>query len=441
MSTTFAELGVAADQCAALSDRGITQPFPIQAATISDGLAGRDVCGRAPTGSGKTLAFGIPLVHDLDRARSKRPRALVLAPTRELAGQISDELILLAGVGGQRVLAVYGGVGYGKQRAALARGVEVLVACPGRLEDLLAQGALSLADVTRVVVDEADRMADMGFLPAVRRLLDATSPERQTLLFSATLDSSVDQVRNRYQRDPVHHDVSGTSLDGSVRHELRSVVRDRRVEVTAAVVEAHGPTIVFCRTRRGVDRTVKQLKRSGLAAAALHGGRNQNQRSRALDDFTRGRTPALVATDVAARGIHVDQVACVIHYDPAPDAETYVHRSGRTGRAGAEGLVVTLAVDDEQNRTTKRILRALRVDAVDSAARNTPASAALDGQVKFYDHRRGFGFIAHADHGDVFVHRSHLSRGSEHGLKTGQRVRFEIGRGRKGHEARKVLVV
>ncbi len=360
MPTTFAQLGVPPYIVDALARRGITETFEIQAATLPDALAGRDVCGRAPTGSGKTLAFGIALVTKLERAKSRRPRALVLAPTRELAEQISTELISVAGP--VRVGTVYGGVGYKPQLNALRKGVEVLVACPGRLEDLIDQGAVQLSAVERVVVDEADRMADMGFLPAVRRLLDQTSPKRQTMLFSATLDRDVAELTRRYQRKPVRHEVGQESPDiRDATHVFWQVEKADRARTTAEAVNANAPAIVFCRTRHGADRLTKQLGRAGVRAAAIHGGRTQNQRTRALDSFVSGRVQALVATDVAARGIHVDGVETVVHYDPPEDDKAYVHRSGRTARAGSGGRVVSLLQPD-QVREAKRLKRQLGLD-------------------------------------------------------------------------------
>ena len=360
MSSTFAQLGVPSYIVDALARRGITETFEIQAATLPDALAGRDVCGRAPTGSGKTLAFGIPLVTDLQRAKSGRPRALVLAPTRELAEQISTELITFAGQ--TRVATVYGGVGYKPQLTALRRGVEVLVACPGRLEDLIEQGAVELSSVERVVVDEADRMADMGFIPAVRRLLDQTSPHRQTMLFSATLDGDVAELTERYQRKPARHEVGLETPDISeASHTFWKVDKAERAKTTAKAVDAASPAIVFCRTRHGADRLSKQLTRLGIRTAAIHGGRTQNQRTKALDSFVSGRVQALVATDVAARGIHVDGVATVVHFDPPEDGKTYVHRSGRTARAGSGGHVVSL-LQPEQLHEAEQLKRKLGLE-------------------------------------------------------------------------------
>jgi len=346
MSRTFAQLGVPESICRALEARGITEPFDIQAATLKDALAGRDVSGRAPTGSGKTLAFGIPVVANLERAESRRPRALVLAPTRELAEQIYTELKSFAKP--VRIGVVYGGVGYGAQIRSLQQGIEVLVACPGRLEDLIQRGDVDLSHVERVVLDEADRMADMGFLPAVRRLLDQTRSKRQTVLFSATLDGDIAKLSAQYQTNPVRHEVGEETPDiTTADHLFWKVDKSDRTGVTAEAVRVEWPAIIFCRTRHGCDRLTRQLSKLGIDAAAIHGGRNQNQRTRALADFASARVQALVATDVAARGIHVDGVTLVVHYDPPEDHKTYVHRSGRTARAGAGGVVVSLLQSDQ----------------------------------------------------------------------------------------------
>jgi superfamily II DNA/RNA helicase len=358
VSPSFAALGVPADLVDRLAARGVTDPFPIQAATLPDALAGRDVCGRAPTGSGKTIAFGIPLVTRVERARPRRPRALVLVPTRELAAQVHTELVALAGRSGPSALAVYGGVGFEKQISALRRGVDIVVACPGRLADLLAQRHLSLDEVGLVVIDEADRMADMGFLPEVRRLLDQVRSDRQTLLFSATLDGDVDVLVRRYQRSPVRHELAPEPDARQSRHVFWRAERPERLALVADLVGKEWPAIVFCRTRHGADRLTRQLSRAGVAAAAIHGDRSQGQRERALAGLASGSVQALVATDVAARGIHVDDVACVVHFDPPGDEKAYVHRSGRTGRAGAAGLVVSL-VDGAAAADTKKLQKAL----------------------------------------------------------------------------------
>ena len=359
--SSFTDLGVPADLVAVLSKGGITAPFPIQELTIPDLLAGRDVCGSAPTGSGKTIAFGVPLIDRVGRAKSKKPRALILAPTRELAAQIQRELAPLADVRDRTVFTVYGGVGYEPQRRAMRRGVDVLVACPGRLEDLIAQRVVDLSMVEIVVIDEADRMADMGFLPAVRRILDATAKERQTILFSATLDGDVGVITRSYQRDAVRHEVPGQESDAmDAEHRFEKIQTGDRLSRAAEVIHAEGPTIVFCRTRHGADKIAKKLGAAGVPSAPIHGGLSQGQRDRALAAFTRGSVHALVATDVAARGIHVDDVACVLHFDPPTDAKTYVHRSGRTARKGASGVVVSFVAAD-QMRASRQMQRELGI--------------------------------------------------------------------------------
>ncbi|HEY7948382.1 MAG TPA: DEAD/DEAH box helicase [Acidimicrobiales bacterium] len=350
MPPSFADLGVPSDLVAALARRSITEPFPIQAASIADALAGRDLCGKAPTGSGKTLAFGIAAVSRLDKtpAKPRQPHVLVLTPTRELCSQVAAELATLANVRGKRVATFYGGVGYDRQIKALSRGVDIAVACPGRLGDLIEGRHIRLDAVQIVVVDEADRMSDMGFLPDVRRLLDQTPDTRQTLLFSATLDGAVDVLVRRYQRHPVRHELVGTAEeDANTEHFFWRVESTDRAEMAAQIAAVSGPTIVFCRTRHSADRTARQLMARGVRAVAIHGDRSQAQRERALSSFAAGHAGALVATDVAARGIHVDGVGAVIHFDPPADAKDYVHRSGRTARAGATGIVVSLVTPDK----------------------------------------------------------------------------------------------
>ena len=358
-STSFADLGLPADVVRSLTARGITEAFDIQIQAIPSAITGRDVCGRAPTGSGKTLAFGIPVMARVERARPHRPRALILTPTRELAAQIADELGKLQGARRRSIATFYGGVGFGAQIAALRRGVDIAVACPGRLADLIRRGDVNLADVDIVVLDEADRMADMGFLPEVIKLLDMVTPDRQTMLFSATLDGAVDKLVKRYQNDPIRcESAPETAHPDRTSHTFRSVRREDRTGVAAELAHKHGSTVVFTRTKHGADRLTKQLQREGLTAVAIHGGRSQGQRDRALGAFSGGRAQVLVATDVAARGIHVDDVACVVHYDLPADHKDYVHRSGRTGRAGAEGTVVALFTHDEagQARSIQRAL-------------------------------------------------------------------------------------
>lgn len=362
----FAELGVAPALCAALETSGFTAALPVQVATLPDCLAGRDVCGMAPTGSGKTLAFGLAALSRLATAprpepggRRRRPSALILVPTRELAAQVAEVLAPLGSGIGARTVAVYGGVGYDKQLTALRKGADVVVACPGRLLDLVSRGWANLSEVDLVVVDEADRMADMGFLPTVRRLLEMTSPARQTLLFSATLVGPVDTLIRDHQRNPVHHEV-GVAADqrGRIHHHFWRVESHDRAAVTAEAIIARGPALVFCRTKRGADRLSGRFTQSGLESAAIHGNRSQGQRERALSAFRAGRLDVLVATDVAARGIHVDAVPLVVHFDPPADATNYVHRSGRTGRAGADGLVLSL-IGSEHLDATRSIQRKL----------------------------------------------------------------------------------
>lgn len=363
MTTSFAALGLSDRLVQALARLGIVEPFPVQVAAIPDALEGRDIRGKAPTGSGKTLAFGLPVLSRVDKANSRRPRALVLAPTRELAEQIRRDLSPLGAEVGRRMFAIYGGVGYGEQKKALQGGVDVLVATPGRMEDLIEQRIADLTDVEIVVVDEADRMADMGFLPAVRRILDRTHPDRQTLLFSATLDGDVAVLSRRYQNEPVT--VAAMSIqeqDVDATHHFWRVNRHDRVEHTARLIHESGRSIVFTRTRHGADRLVKQLTGADVSAVSMHGGRSQSQRTRALREFSVGRAHALVATDVAARGIHVEGVGSVIHYDLAADYKEYLHRSGRTARAGAKGTVVTLVLAD-QEREVRAMQRDLNLSA------------------------------------------------------------------------------
>jgi superfamily II DNA/RNA helicase/cold shock CspA family protein len=335
------------------------------------------------------------------------------------------------------------------------------VACPGRLEDLITTRDVNLDEIEIVVIDEADRMADMGFLPSVKRLLDATPTDRQTVLFSATLDGDVKVVTDRYQRNPVRHEVGEVEPDlTTMRHVFWKVAHpDRRDHAVDVIAEA-GPTIVFCRTRRGADRLTQQLGKSGVKAAAIHGGRSQGQRDRALSSFTKGKVDALVATDVAARGIHVDGVACVLHYDPPEDEKAYVHRSGRTARAGATGVVVSLVRDNEAS-DTRKLQRKLGLpgeisrpgplavpEAVSHAVPQTPPDGGggrktdpRTGTVKFFDTRRGYGFITvPGRHEDLFVHHTNVT-GSRGVLDQGEQVSFEIAQGRKGDEARNVRVV
>lgn len=343
--TSFADLGVSKEVTGALASKGIDSAFPIQAATIEAALDGKDICGKAPTGSGKTLAFGIPVVDLVEPGKKHRPRALILSPTRELAGQIKKEITPLAKAKGRSVLTVYGGTNIQNDRKHLVKGVDILVATPGRLEDLIGREYLSLHEVDLVVVDEADRMADMGFLHTVKRILDQTSDDRRTLLFSATLDGDVDELISRYQNNPHVVEVEGVKGEsGDVTHLWYRIDGKGRIDTTARILERYDSAIVFCRTKRGADRAAQLLVRRGVEAVAIHGDRSQNQRERALGAFARGTANVLVATDVAARGIHVDNVSLVLHYDPPETDKDYIHRSGRTGRAGADGTVMSLII-------------------------------------------------------------------------------------------------
>ena len=360
MSITFAELGVPENICRSLENKGILKPFEIQKLTIADGLEGHDICGRAPTGSGKTIAFGIPLIANSKRGEPKHPGSLILAPTRELAEQIFSELRTFAGK--TKIGVVYGGVGYGNQIKSLKQGIDILVACPGRLEDLIEQGFVNLSNVNHVVLDEADRMADMGFMPSVRRLLDQTNPERQTFLFSATLDKDVAKLTREYQTNPIRHEIGEETPDiKSAHHLFWKITNANKTEITAEAINAVWPAIIFCRTRHGSDRLAKRLNKLGIHGVTIHGGKSQNQRSRALADFTKGRVQALIATDVAARGIHVDGVASVIHYDPPEDHKAYIHRSGRTARAGQSGVVLSFVAPD-QKKKARRLQHKIDID-------------------------------------------------------------------------------
>ena len=362
MSMSFADLGVPARLVERLRARGITEAFPIQEAAIPDALAGRDVVGKAATGSGKTLAFALPLLANLKKAQPRKPTALVLVPTRELAGQVQKEIAQLTDDRGRRVICVYGGTSYNVTRKALNYGVDVVVACPGRLEDMLEQRALDLASVTTVVVDEADRMADMGFLPAVRRILGSTSPRRHVMLFSATMGPDVSSLVREFTCDASVHDVVADEAPSDVEHYFWRVAREQRVDVTADIIKEYERAIIFTRTKHGADRLARQLGERGLSAVPLHGDRSQAQRERALRSVKSGQIQVLVATDVAARGIHIDLVPVVVHYDPPAQATDYLHRSGRTGRAGATGVVISLVGEDVVGHT-RRLQRALDIEA------------------------------------------------------------------------------
>lgn len=348
---TFAALGVHEGLVSTLAAQGITAAFPIQAMTINDALAGRDVCGKAKTGSGKTLGFGLPMLQRIAESGGApkgdgpaTPKGLVLLPTRELAVQVFDVLKPLGEAIGLRLVSVYGGADIERQIKDVRKGADVIIATPGRLIDLGDRGEVDVSQLDVLVLDEADRMADMGFMPQVEWVLRRidTRPH-QTLLFSATLDGAVDRLVKRYLKDPVYHEVvSESQTVSNMVHHFLNVHQMDRIKVTASICRAFNKSIIFARTKRGADRLVEQLQKEGIDAAAIHGDLRQSQREKALADFTADKLHVLVATDVAARGIHIDGVDCVIHFDPPEDHKAYLHRSGRTARAGATGVVVSL---------------------------------------------------------------------------------------------------
>ncbi len=354
-TATFSELGVPDDLVEVLDEQGITAPFPIQALSIPDALEGRDICGRAKTGSGKTLAFGLPIVDRLHEADPRKPIALVLVPTRELCVQVSEALAPLCKARGFSLLSIYGGVSMKNQVDALNRGVEVVVATPGRLLDLADRGALSIGEVEMVVIDEADQMADMGFLPQVRFAMRQIEREHQTFLFSATLDGPVGNLISSYTKDPVFHEVaSDTVTVETSEHRFLEVHHMDKAKVAARIAESAERMLVFVRTKRGCDQVARDLRALGTGARPIHGDLPQPKRERTLAEFASGKSPVLVATNVAARGLHIEGVDIVLHFDPPEDSRTYVHRSGRTARAGEEGLVITM-VEWDQMAAMKRI--------------------------------------------------------------------------------------
>jgi superfamily II DNA/RNA helicase len=341
---SFEALGVPAPVVATLAETGITTPFPIQAATLADTLAGRDVLGRGRTGSGKTLAFAIPMVTALTDGYTMagRPRGLVLVPTRELASQVQAVLLPLARVMGLSVVTIFGGTPQGPQVAALRHRADIVVACPGRLADLIEQGHCHLGDVEVSVLDEADHMADLGFLPVVRRLLDMTPPEGQRMLFSATLDNDVDVLVRRFLKHPAEHAVDAAATPAPMVHHVLTVAQGDRVGVLTALAGGSRRSLIFTRTKHAARKLAYQLAAAHVPAAELHGNLAQSARERNLASFATGEVRVLVATDIAARGIHVDGIDLVIHADPPTEHKAYVHRSGRTARAGAAGVSVTL---------------------------------------------------------------------------------------------------
>jgi superfamily II DNA/RNA helicase len=433
---TFADLGVPEDLCRALTAADIHEPFAVQASALPDALAGHDVCGRAPTGSGKTLAFGIAMVARVHQAESGHPTGLVLVPTRELAEQVKQAMVPVARERRLHVLAVYGGTALSAQIRSLSRGATIVVATPGRLQDLVTRGAVSLDAVQVVVLDEADRMADMGFLPQVKKLLDLTPASRQTMLWSATLDGDVDTLIRRYQTDPRRIELAADESVADLTHAFWNVAKDAKPAMAAELVRRHGSGIVFVRTRHGVDHVVKQLRKAGLETAAIHGNRTQSQRERSLDAFRAGDVAGLVATDVAARGIHVDDVGVVIHWDPVDSHKDYVHRSGRTGRAGARGTVVSLVTSEARAKTIV-LQRALGMpvgidqpesDVATAAARSvptpgpkheTPATVARGGEPAT---PAGPG---HASRPNRAARRAHLQPSAARGPSGRNRARIE----------------
>ena len=359
---TFSALGVSPDLVAVLDDAGISTPFPVQRLCIPDALAGRDVCGKAKTGSGKTLAFGLPLVERVTPALPRRPTGLVLVPTRELAVQVSSVLRPLLRARSLRLVTVYGGAQMGKQISGLEERAEIVVATPGRLIDLIDRGVADLSDVGNVVIDEADRMADMGFLPQVEWVLRHIGRSHQTLLFSATLDGGIQGLVDRYQRDPVFHEVGSTTHTvEEMAHRFLLVHEMDKPLVTAAISRSGTRCLVFVNTKRAADRVARQLGDAGVDARAIHGDLRQEVRERALKRFADGKLAVLVATDVAARGLDIDELDIVIQYDPPPDPKTYLHRAGRTARAGAAGLAVTLVLWNEELEA-RRVKRRLGLE-------------------------------------------------------------------------------
>jgi superfamily II DNA/RNA helicase len=382
--TTFAALGVPAPLVEVLAASGITAPFPIQVATLPDTLAGRDVLGRGRTGSGKTLAFSLPLVARLaastSRRQPKRPRALILVPTRELANQVAAVVEPLARALGMRTTTIFGGVGQNPQVQALAGGIDVLIACPGRLEDLIGQGHADLGAVEITILDEADHMADLGFLPGVKRLMDRTPKTGQRLLFSATLDNGVDVLVKRYLDRPTTHSVDpAVAPVSTMTHHVLRVEAADKAAVVKELASGLGRSVLFTRTKHQAKKLARQLTAAGVPAVDLHGNLSQNARERNLEAFSSGEIRVLCATDIAARGIHVDDVALVVHVDPPAEHKAYLHRSGRTARAGAGGTVVTVTTPDQAGEV-RTLARQAGISPTVSAVRpGAPEISALTG--------------------------------------------------------------
>jgi superfamily II DNA/RNA helicase len=436
---SFASLGVPNPIINALAAEGVTAPFPIQAVTMADSLAGKDLLGRGKTGSGKTIAFAIPLVAALaksgEKARPGSPRGLVLVPTRELANQVAATIAPLAKAMGLRHTVVYGGVGFGNQTGALKAGVDIVVACPGRLEDLMQQGHCRLDRIEVTVLDEADHMADMGFLPGVKRIMDRTPKHGQRLLFSATLDNDVKVLIDRYLSNPVTHalDPADSPVEAMTHHLVETALVEKLGVVTRLAAGADR-SLLFTRTKHGAKKLVKQLGQSGIPAVELHGNLSQNARERNLADFSSGQVKVLVATDIAARGIHVDDIRLVVHVDPPAEHKAFLHRSGRTARAGAEGLVVTVVTPD-QRKEVRSMTRAAGINPIvtDAVHAGHPILDALAGPAQAP--RR----ITHAQ-SQPLAERGPLSprqgqragshrQGSGAGARTGQGARQGQGQG------------
>jgi len=354
MDLKFADLGVSPQMSHELKRAGFEEPFEVQRETIPDMLLGRDVCCRAPTGSGKTLAFGIPMLERVGRGEPSLPKALILTPTRELAEQIYTVLDPIAWGLDLRVMSIYGGISYTKQTRRLDKGVDIVVACPGRLLDLIDRGNVFLDEVEIVVIDEADRMADMGFTEPVCQILEECSDKRQTVMFSATLDNEVAEIREKYQTDPRIIEIGPEEISVTeMNHHFWLMPNSMKSKVSAEAIRKSGRGFIFCRTRAGVDRVAEEMENEGLRVTSIHGGMAQKMRSRAVDDFGQGKTHAIVATDVAARGLDIKGVHCVIHFDPPENGKAFKHRSGRTARAGGFGNVISLVQNPQKGKWKK----------------------------------------------------------------------------------------
>ncbi len=381
LPATFGSLGVPAPLVATLAAAGITAPFPIQAVTLPDALAGRDILGQGRTGSGKTLAYALPLAARLADGYTMacRPRGLVLLPTRELASQVRAVLLPLAQAMGLGVTEVFGGTAQRSQVAALRDRADIVVACPGRLADLIEQGHCHLGDVEITVVDEADHMADLGFLPVVRRLLEATPPEGQRMLFSATLDNAVNVLVRRFLNDPARHAVDSVAPPAQISHHLLTVSPEDRLAVLCALAGGHSRALVFTRTKHGAHKLARQLAEAGVPAAELHSDLTQSTRTRNLALFSSGGVRVMVATDIAARGIHVDDIGLVIHADPPAEHKAYLHRAGRTARAGADGVVITVQTPAQGSEVGRLMRRAGVVPHAVTAGPRSPVLRSIAG--------------------------------------------------------------